>query len=122
MQYVTITGQENKIDQDIIITKNVKMKFCSLLIINITHFILTTIIAIFFAIVIYNLVIFRDNVDIQKQITKIDYVTVKVSDFLDKNQYFLNNASHFMDIIEGKLDTISKIMNNVCKLDPSLCQ
>lgn len=122
MQYVTITGQENKIDQDIIITKHVKMKFCSLLIINITHFVLTTIIAIFFAIVIYNLVIFRDNVDIQKQITKIDYVTVKVSDFLDKNQYFLNNASHFMDIIEGKLDTISKIMNNVCKLDPSLCQ
>ena len=122
MQYVTITGQENKIDQDIIITKNVKTKFCSLLFINITHFVLTTIIAIFFAIVIYNLVIFRDNVDIQKQITKIDYVTVKVSDFLDKNQYFLNNASHFMDIIEGKLDTISKIMNNVCKLDPSLCQ
>tara|TARA_B100001989_G_C24351275_1_gene369785 strand:+ start:179 stop:547 length:369 start_codon:yes stop_codon:yes gene_type:complete len=122
MQYVTITGQENKIDQDIIITKHVKTKFCSLLLINIIHFVLTTIIAIFFAIVIYNLVIFRDNVDIQKQITKIDYVTVKVSDFLDKNQYFLNNASHFMDIIEGKLDTISKIMNNVCKLDPSLCQ
>jgi len=122
MQYVTITGQENKIDQDIIITKHVKTKFCSLLFINIIHFVLTTIIAIFFAIVIYNLVIFRDNVDIQKQITKIDYVTVKVSDFLDKNQYFLNNASHFMDIIEGKLDTISKIMNNVCKLDPSLCQ
>ncbi len=122
MQYVTITGQENKIDQDIIITKHVKTKFCSLLLINIIHFVLTTIIAIFFAIVIYNLVIFRDNVDIQKQITKIDYVTVKVSDFLDKNQYFLNNASHFMDIIEGRLDTISKIMNNVCKLDPSLCQ
>jgi len=122
MEYVTITGQENKLEHDLIVIKNTKMKYCSLLFINVTHFILTIVIAIFFAIVIYNLVIFRDNVDIQKQITKIDYVTVKVSDFLDKNQYFLNNASHFMDIIEGKLDTISKIMNNVCKLDPSLCQ
>ena len=122
MEYVTITGQENKLEHDLIVIKNTKIKYCGLLFINITHFILTIVIAVFFAIVIYNLVIFRDNVDIQKQITKIDYVTVKVSDFLDKNQYFLNNASHFMDIIEGKLDTISKIMNNVCKLDPSLCQ
>ena len=86
------------------------------------HFILTIFIAIFFGIVIYNLIVFRDNVDLQKQITKIDYVTYKVSDFLDKNQNFLNNASYFMHVIEGKIDTISKIMNNVCRLDPSLCQ
>ena len=122
MEYVTITGQENNIDHDIIVTKNTKLKYYGLLGINITHFILTIFIAIFFGIVIYNLIVFRDNVDLQKQITKIDYVTYKVSDFLDKNQNFLNNASYFMHVIEGKIDTISKIMNNVCRLDPSLCQ
>ena len=122
MEYVTMTGQENNIDHDIIVTKNTKLKYYGLLSINLTHFILTIFIAIFFGIVIYNLIVFRDNVDLQKQITKIDYVTYKVSDFLDKNQNFLNNASYFMHVIEGKIDTISKIMNNVCRLDPSLCQ
>ena len=122
MEYVTITGQENKLEHDLIVIKNTKMKYCSLLFINVTHFILTIVIAVFFAIVIYNLVIFRDNVDIQKQIVKIDYVTVQIEHFLSKNQQFFNNASHFMSTIESELSTINKITKNICSMDPKLCQ
>ena len=122
MEYVTITGQENKLEHDLIVIKNTKMKYCSLLFINVTHFILTIVIAVFFAIVIYNLVIFRDNVDIQKQIVKIDYVTVQIENFLSKNQQFFNNASHFMSTIESELSTINKITKNICSMDPKLCQ
>ena len=48
MEYVTITGQENNIDRDIIVAKNTKIKILGLLGINITHFILTIFIAVFF--------------------------------------------------------------------------
>ena len=46
MEYVTITGQENKVEHDLIVIKNTKIKF-GLLFINITHFILTIVIAVF---------------------------------------------------------------------------
>ena len=122
MNYITISGQENNIDHEVLVVKKPNLKYSFLLAINILHFILTIIISIFFAIVIYNLVIFRDNVDINKQISHIDYVTSRVTSFMDKNQNFFNNASSFMHQIEDKVDEISKIIENVCKIDPALCQ
>ena len=122
MNYITISGQENNIDHEVLVVKKPNLKYSFLLAINILHFILTIIISIFFAIVIYNLVIFRDNVDINKQISHIDYVTSRVTSFMDKNQNFFNNASSFMHQIEDKVDEISKIIENVCKIDPTLCQ
>ena len=122
MNYITITGQENNIDHEVLVVKKPNLKYSLLLVVNILHFILTIIIAIFFAIVIYNLVIFRDNVDINKQISHIDYVTSRVTSFMDKNQNFFNNASSFMHQIEDKVDEISRIIENVCKIDPALCQ
>ena len=72
------------------------------------------IIAIFFAIVIYNLVIFRDNVDINKQLDHIDTITVEIHDFMAQNKQFFNQTEAFINRFE-------KILDNLCHYDPKIC-
>ena len=112
MEYVTIGGYENKTVQMTI--KKPKCKFWSLLVVNIIHLFLTIVIAISFAIVIYNLIIFRDNVDIQKQLEHLDTITITVDDFMEENKQFFNQTKHFISQIET-------IIQRLCKIDPQIC-
>lgn len=115
MQYITLSGFENDAEYEIISLKKPKCKYYTLLISQLSHFFLTIIIAIFFAIVIYNLVIFRDNVDINKQLNHIDTITVEIHDFMAQNKQFFNETETFIHRFE-------KILNNLCDYDPNICK
>ena len=115
MQYVTLAGFENKGNQDIVVITNTKKKYCALLLTNIAHFTLTIFIAIFFGIVIYNLVVFRDNVDINKQLNHIDTITIKIDKFMQQNKQFFNETETFIHRFEH-------ILNNLCEYDPNICK
>ena len=115
MEYVTLGGFENGIEHSVIVVKRPNCKYFTILFTNIAHFILTIFITIFFAIVIYNLVIFRKNVDIQKQLEHIDSITIQVNNFMEQNKQFFNQTETFIHRFE-------KILDNLCKMDPSICK
>ena len=114
MEYVTLGGFENDMEHSVLVVKKPKCKYYTLLFSNLAHFLLTIIIAIFFAIVIYNLVIFRDNVDINKQLNHIDTITVEIHEFMAQNKQFFNKTETFINRFE-------KILDNLCHYDPKIC-
>lgn len=114
MQYITLSGFENDVEHEIVVLKKPNCKYFTLLFTNIAHFTLTIFIAIFFAIVIYNLVIFRDNVDINRQLNHIDTITIQIKDFMQTNKQFFNQTESFIHRFEHILD-------NLCNYDPKIC-
>jgi hypothetical protein len=114
MEYVTLGGFENDLEHKVVVVKHPKRKFYLLYFTNAAHFLLTIIIAIAFAVVIYNIVVFRDNVDIQHQLQQIDKITVQVDDFMKQNKQFFNET-------EGFVHRFEHILDKVCQYDPKLC-
>ena len=104
MQFVTLPGLcDDDVPNTLLVISKPKCKYYTLLFINSAHYLLTIIIAIFFAIVIYNLVIFRDNVDINKQLNHIDTITVQIEDFMSENKQFFIERERFKEIIVTNL-------------------
>ena len=114
MQFVTFRGLENEIKHTVLVLEKPKCKYYNSIILKYSSFSLTIIIAIFFAIVIYNLVVFRDNVDINKQLNHIDTITVEIHDFMAQNKQFFNQTETFINRFE-------KILDNLCDYDPKIC-
>ena len=114
MQFITLSGFENDVQHEVVVLERPKCKYLTLLFTNIAHFTLTIIIAIFFAIVIYNLVVFRANVDINRQLNHIDTITVQIQDFMRSNKQFFNQT-------EGFIHRFEHILDNLCKYDPNIC-